>query len=179
MPKKTKKRGNLCITFNSGECSYYIFEYLKERDSLGYSLKPDTPLFHTYKNPDFLSNNAIPRMFQKLNNELHLGKDKNRNYVKFRAHNLRKLFSTTCRRNMSKTAINMDNYTELDIISVFMGHTPPNAKNSYVYVAVDDVDSPDNYLRQTYEALMPYFRIDTDNKLLATPAKEIKSFNEI
>ncbi|MCL2115069.1 MAG: hypothetical protein FWH29_02485 [Methanobrevibacter sp.] len=130
MPKKTNKRGNLRITFNSGECSYYLFEYLKERDNLGYSLTPDTPLFHTFKNPDFLSNNAIPRIFQRLNSELHLGKDKNRKYIKFRAHNLRKLFSTTCRRNMSKTAINMDNYTELDIISVFMGHTPPNAKNS-------------------------------------------------
>lgn len=147
IPKKTKKQGNLCITFNSAESTYYIFKYLKERNSLGHSLALDTPLFHTFRSPNFFSNNTIQRIFQRLNNELNLGRDKNRNYGKFRAHNLRKLFSTTCRRNMHKININLDNYNQLDTISVFMGHTPPNTKNSYVYIAVDDVDSPDNYLR--------------------------------
>ncbi|MCL2115066.1 MAG: hypothetical protein FWH29_02470 [Methanobrevibacter sp.] len=125
MPKKTKKQGNLCITFNSGKCSHYIFEYLKERDSLEYSLAHDTPLFHTFKSPNFFSNNTIQRIFQRLNNKLNLGRDKNKNYGKFRAQNLRKLFSTTCRRNLIKITINMDNYTQFDTISVFMGHIPP------------------------------------------------------
>jgi type II secretory pathway component PulK len=65
------------------------------------------------------------------------------------------------------------------VISIFTGHIPPNMSNTEVYDAVDDVDILDNYLRQTYEALMPYFRIDTDNKLLTTLAKETEYFNEV
>ena len=179
LPKKTQKQGNLCITFNTGESSYYIFEYLKERDNKGQSLKLETPLFHTFRSPNFFSNNSIQRIFKRLNNELNLGRDKTKNYGKFRAHNLRKLFSTTCRRNINKIAINMDNYTELDIISVFMGHTPPHTKNSYVYVAIDDVDSDDNYLRQTYEALLPYMIIDNDNELLKNNIVVSEYFNEV
>lgn len=78
---------------------------------------------------------------------------------KFRAHKLRKLFSTTCRRKINKIAIKMDKYTELDVISIFTGHTPPKMNNSEVYDAVDDIDTKDNHLRQTYESLIPYLSI--------------------
>jgi len=45
MPIKTVNQGNLCVTFSSGECSYYIFEYLNERIEEGYSVNPEDFLF--------------------------------------------------------------------------------------------------------------------------------------
>ena len=106
---------------------------------------------------------VILRMFQRLNKELKAGRDKNGIYGKFRSHNLRKLFSTTCRRNITKINNNNDKYSQLDIISIFTGHTPPNMTNSQVYDAVDDMDSDENYLRMTYEALVPYLAINKSN----------------
>lgn len=159
LPIKTINQGNLCITFNTGESSYYIFEYLKERIKKGYSVNPEDPLFRGLKYPHFMKPAVILRMFQKLNKELKLGKDKNGVYGKFRSHNLRKLFSTTCRKNITKIVANKDKFSELDIISIFTGHTPPNMNNSEVYDAVDDMDTNDNHLRQTYESLIPYLSI--------------------
>lgn len=92
------------------------------------------------------------------------GKDKNGYYGKFRAHNLRKLFSTTCRKNITNIVVKNDKYTELDVISIFTGHSPPNMNNSEVYDAIDDVDGPNNPLRQTYESLMPYLTIDKNKQ---------------
>ena len=179
MPIKTVNQGNLCITFNTGECSYYIFEYLKERIKKGYSVESDDPLFRGLKHPHFMKPAVILRMFQRLNKELKSGKDKNGIYGKFRSHNLRKLFSTTCRRNITKINVNGDKYTDLDVISVFTGHTPPNMSNSEVYDAVDSVDGDNNYLRKIYESLIPYFRINTEIELLNTHAIEIEYFNEV
>jgi len=117
-----------------------------------------------------------------------MGKDKNGVYGKFRAHNLRKLFSTTCRKNITNIVVKNDKYTELDAISIFTGHTPPNMNNSEVYDAVDDEDSHDNYLRKTYEALIPYLTIDKkhdsiknyDNESLQKDIMKIKeSLDEV
>lgn len=172
MPIKTINQGNLCVTFNTGECSYYIFEYLKKRIKEGYSVNPEDPLFRSLKYPHFMKPAVILRMFQRLNKELKLGKDKNGVYGKFRSHNLRKLFSTTCRRSITKVTINKDKYSELDLVSIFTGHTPPNMSNSEVYDAVDDIDGTENYLRKTYEALIPYLTIDSDLR------KEFNKFTE-
>lgn len=164
MPIKTVNQGNLCITFNSSECSHYIFEYLKERIKEGYSVNPEDSLFRSLKHPHFMKPAVILRMFQRLNKELKVGKDRNGVYGKFRSHNLRKLFSTTCRRNITKISINKDKYTELDLVSIFTGHTPPNMSNSEVYDAVDDIDGTENYLRKTYESLIPHLTINSDSR---------------
>lgn len=166
MPIKTVNQGNLCITFNTGECTYYIFEYLKERIKEGYSVKAEDPLFRGLKYPHFMKPAVILKMFQRINKELKLGKDKNGVYGKFRSHNLRKLFSTTCRKNITKISNNQDKYSELDVISIFTGHTPPNMSNSEVYDAIDDIDSVSNNLRKTYEALIPYLTINPDFEMI-------------
>ncbi|KZX15713.1 hypothetical protein MBCUT_13240 [Methanobrevibacter cuticularis] len=70
MPIKTINQGNLCVTFNMGECTYYIFEYLKERIEEGYSVKLDEPLFRGLKYPHFVKPTVILGMFQRLNKEL-------------------------------------------------------------------------------------------------------------
>ncbi len=178
MPIKTINQGNLCVTFNTGECSYYIFEYLNERIEEGYSVEPEDPLFRGLKQPHFMKPAVILRMFQRLNKDLKTGKDKNGVYGKFRSHNLRKLFSTTCRRNITRVSVNKDKYSELDVISIFTGHTPPNMSNSEVYDAVDDIDGNENYIRKTYQALTPHLKINLDNRLL-TQNNEIKQSNKV
>lgn len=185
-PAKTSNRGNVCITYNTGECTQHIFQYLKERIKNNISVKPKTPLFHSYLNKGFLKSNAIIKIFQRINDKLNTGMDKNGYYGKFRAHNLRKLFSTTCRRNITNIVVKNDKYTELDFISIFTGHTPPNMNNSEVYDAIDDIDGPNNPLRQTYEALIPYLIIDknkqktkTENDSLETEIMKIRESVDI
>ena len=71
-------------------------------------------------------------------------------YSTFRAHNLRKLFSTTCRQNIGKIQRGHgDTYADLDIISLFTGHIPPNGMNSIAYDAVED-ESENSYLREMF-----------------------------
>lgn len=159
-PEKTQKEGNLCITFNTGESSYFIFEHLKERIKEGYSVELESALFRNTGSSDFLSVDWLRRILKSLNTSLNLGKDKNGMYGKFRGHNLRKLFSTTCRRNITNVVVKADKYSELDVVSIFTGHIPPNMSNSEVYDAVDSEDSFDSYLRKNYEALIPYLTIN-------------------
>lgn len=190
-PKKTEKDGNLCITFNSHECSDYLKKYLKERAEKDKNLNLNSPLFQSKRTKGFLNTDSINKIFQKLNEKLKAGKDKNGVYGKFRPHNLRKLFSTTCRKNITNIVSNKDKTTELDIISIFTGHTPPNANNSDVYDAVSS-DSFDNYLRTTYMGLLPFLSIgeveihhmDTEatkelKKELAKTKEDLKAKNDI
>ena len=160
-PEKTKKDGNLCITFNTGECSYFIFKHIKARLDEGYPVELESPLFGgTGRFSNFLTVDWLRRILQSLNVSLNLGRDKNGLFGKFRGHNLRKLFSTTCRQNITNVVVKADKYSELDVVSIFTGHTPPNMGNSEVYDAVDSEDHFDSYLRKNYEALIPYLTID-------------------
>ncbi|WP_407454351.1 tyrosine-type recombinase/integrase [Methanobrevibacter sp.] len=163
IPSKTSKKSQLCVTFNTPESSMYMWQYLKDRiakdiknDGEGV-LSIDEPLF-TSPNGKRLTGDAVGKMFQRLNERLGGDKDKNETYGKFRAHSLRKLFSTTCRRNLPNVVVNSDKTSEIDIISIFTGHVPPNESNSKVYEAIES-DSHDSYLRKTYTALVPYLTI--------------------
>ena len=158
IPQKTSKDGNICITYNTHECIDYLKKYLEDRVNNNYSVELDDPLFRSKKTGDYLNTDSIDKLFQKLNKSLKLGKDKNGIYGKFRPQNLRKLFSTTCRKNITNVIVNKDKTTEIDIVSVFTGHTPPNMNNSDVYDAVSS-DSFDNYLRVTYTALLPFLSV--------------------
>lgn len=51
-------------------------------------------------------------------------------------HSLRKLFSSTYRKNITKVLVNADKTSEIDILSIFTGHVPPNESNSKVYEAI-------------------------------------------
>jgi integrase len=184
-PEKTKKDGNLCITYNTGECSYFIFKHIKARLDEGYPVDLESPLFGgTGRFSNFLTVDWLRRILQSLNVALNLGRDKNGLFGKFRGHNLRKLFSTTCRQNITNVVVKADKYSELDVISIFTGHTPPNMSNSEVYDAVDSEDSFDSYLRKNYEALIPYLTIDkntypVDNKKNSLEDEIIKIKNSV
>jgi integrase len=174
-PEKTKRDGNLCITFSTGESSYFIFEHIKETIEEGYSVELESPLFRSNgRTSEFLTADWLRRILKSLNVSLNLGKDKNGLYGKFRGHNLRKLFSTTCRRNITNVVVKADKYSELDVVSIFTRHTPPNMSNSEIYDAVDDEDSPNNYLRKNYEALIPYLTIDKKQNTIKKEDKNLE-----
>lgn len=162
MPSKTIKNSQLCVTFNTPEASTYLWQYLNERVEYNVrkgrkELEPKDPLFATSTNHE-LKSTAIEQLFQRINKQLGGKMDKNAKYRRFRSHSLRKLFSTTCRRNLTQVVVNSDKTSEVDIVSIFTGHVPPNESNSRVYEAIES-DSHDSYLRKTYLALSPFLSI--------------------
>ncbi len=162
MPSKTIKNSQLCVTFNTPEASTYLWQYLNERVEYNVrkgrkKLEPKDPLFATSTNNP-LKSTAIEQLFQRINKQLGDKMDKNGKYRRFRSHSLRKLFTTTCRRNLTQVVVNSDKTSEVDIVSIFTGHVPPNESNSRVYEAIES-DSADSYLRKTYLALSPFLSI--------------------
>lgn len=91
-PSKTKNEGNLCITFNTGECTKFIFQHLEERIEKNISIAHNSSLFYGLRSPHFLQARTVINLCKKINMELGLGLDRNGKYGKFRGHNLRKLF---------------------------------------------------------------------------------------
>ena len=120
-------------------------------------LEPNDPLFATIRKKKIYPT-AIEKLFQNLNEKLGGEQDKNGKYIKFRAHALRKLFKTTCRRNITNVVVNSDKTTEIDIVNIFTGHSSDNEPIARVYEAIED-DNPDSYLRKVYTALTPYLSI--------------------
>ena len=183
MPKKTEKNSQLCVTFNTTEASIYLWQYLHKRVEYNIKkgrrdLEPKDPLFATSTNKE-LKSTAIEQMFQRVNTQLGDKMDKNGKYRRFRSHSLRKLFSTTCRRNLTQVVVNSDKTSEIDIVSIFTGHVPPNESNSRVYEAIESA-SHDSYLRKTYLALSPYLSIkDIEIKDIKTQQyKDLEEQNE-
>lgn len=175
---------NLTVTFNTPEASNYIWFYLKDRFARAkkkddnYIVDIKEPLFKSQRG-GHLSPISVETHFRNLNARLGGEKDKNGIYVKFRLHNLRKLFKTTCRRNISSIQVHSDKTYEGDVISLFTGHSTPNNPLSYVYEAVED-DSHDSHIRKVYQGLIPYLSIQpTDVKDVKTEQyKELEEKNE-
>ncbi|WP_405305581.1 tyrosine-type recombinase/integrase [Methanobrevibacter sp.] len=175
MPTKTDDKSQLAMTFNTPECSEYLWQYLKERIDKKGELKPSDPLFANRSNRR-IKIGSLEKMFQRLNKQLGDEKDKNGVYGKFRKHSMRKLFSTTCRKNMLNISLNSDKTTEMDVVSIFTGHVPPNESNSKAYEAIPD-DSEDSYLREIYFKLVPYLSIK-DTEVHHINSKEVTELTE-
>ena len=175
MPSKTDDKSQLAMTFNTPECSEYLWQYLKERIEKNGELKPEDPLIINRSNRR-MSISSLEKMYQRINKRLGGEKDKNGIYGKFRKHAMRKLFSTTCRKNMLNITVNSDKTTEIDIVSIFTGHVPPNESNSKVYEAIPD-DSEDSYLREIYFKLVPYLSIK-DTEVHHINSKEVNELTE-
>lgn len=161
--QKTSDEWILTITFNTPEASWYLFEYLKDRFKL--EIENDTiddvdveePLFKSLRKGK-LQAKSVSASLNKLNKRMGNNRDKNGHYGKFRMHNLRSLFSTTCRRNIPNINVQSDDTYEGDIVSLFTGHITPNNPLAYAYDAVPR-DNPDSYVRKTYQELIPYLSI--------------------
>lgn len=179
-PKKTEKQGNLCITFLPPWWCQLLFRWVEERRQKGnekYDVSPEAYIFPGYSG-SCKTTSSVNRLFNRVNKELNFGYDRNGIFNKFRAHNLRKLFSTTCRRNIGKVAVDNKNmaatFSVLDAVSIMTGHTPPNMNNSEVYDAVED-DSEDSYLRQLYTGLLPYLQPKDTPFNLKQEVEELKT----
>lgn len=181
MPSKTDDKSQLAMTFNTPECSEYLWQYLKDRknkktkDGDTIELKPNDPLFATRSNKK-MSIGSLEKMFQRINERLGGEKDKNGIYGKFRKHSMRKLFSTTCRKNMLNITVNSDKTTEMDIVSIFTGHVPPNESNAKAYEAIPD-DDEDSYLQEIYFKLVPYLSIK-DTEVHHVNSKEVTELTD-
>lgn len=86
-PSKTEGYGNICLTFNTPECTEYIIQYLRTRKEL----KESDLLFD-------LTGSGTSSVFRDLNDRL-FGKTKHTNKRLFMPHILRKFFLTTFRKN--------------------------------------------------------------------------------
>lgn len=176
---------NLTVTFNTPEASRYIWFYLKDRfnrskkKNENYVVDMEEPLFKSQRG-GHLNPISAETHFRNINARLGGEKDRNGVYVKFRLHNLRKLFKTTCRRNISSIQVQSDKTYEGDVISLFTGHATPNNPLAYVYEAVED-DSHDSHIRKVYQALIPYLSIQpTDVKDVKTKQyQELEKKNEL
>ena len=80
-----KKTGIQHITYSSNESTYYITEYLKDRQTMQ-KITPEDTIFNVQAN-------TITHNFQKINKQLHYGEKEGRAY--FHPHALRKYFATT------------------------------------------------------------------------------------
>ena len=160
-PKKTKKHENLAITFNTAETTNYIFDYLKyrihldkENDGDG-KLMDDDPLFASQRG-NFLHENRLEYQIRLINDRMGGEKDRNGLYSKFRLHNLRALFKTTCRRAFKEVQIDSTKNFDGDIVDLFTGHSSEGLR--HVYEAVPR-DKPESYLRKAYEAILNHLSI--------------------
>lgn len=176
---------NLTVTFNTPEASRYIWFYLKDRFNRSkkkdenYVVDVNEPLFKSQRG-GHLNVISVENHFRSLNARLGGEKDRNGIYIKFRLHNLRKLFKTTCRRNISSINVHSDKTFEGDVINLFAGHTSPNNPLGNVYEAVED-DSHDSHIRKVYQGLIPYLSIQpTDVKDVTTKQyKDLEKQNEV
>lgn len=136
IPIKTRKKGNVCITFNSVETSISLFSYLKSRKNLN----PNSYLFASFKESALTKNN-ISLSFKNLNDKLFGKNDLGKRY--FSAHKLRKFFINTLTEHSG----------DIRKISLISGHVSPVATDkNYVNI---DVKS----MKEFYIELMPFLTI--------------------
>jgi len=162
-PEKTSTySGNICFTSNTPQAMRALFDYLEKRIDEGYPVGNDTALFRSNikrkKNNEksfFYNTSSMSDIFTDTINPLFNTKDKDENiivrkdrkgYSFFRAHNLRKLFTTTCSTNLPKVMYEVEEKGTLpkniDILSLLTGREPLNSKITDTYEAVghDDVE---------------------------------------
>ncbi len=180
-PQKTIWHGNLAITFNTPEVSVLLWQYLKyrielnDRNGRGRIIDTNEPLFHSqsggHLDPITISTKCLD-INQKMGGKL----DRNGVYGKFRIHNLRSLFKTTCKRNLYKVNVDSDIPFDGDVVNLFTGHSSNNA-HADVYEAVPE-DSHDSYVRKVYEGLIPYLSISRPTEVKSYSTKEYQEVEE-
>ena len=180
-PQKTIWHGNLAITFNTPEVSVLLWQYLKyrielnDRNKRGRIIDVDEPLFHS-QGGGHLDPLTISIKCSKINQMMGGELDRNGVFGKFRIHNLRSLFKTTCKRNLYKVNVDSDIPFDGDVVNLFMGHSSDNA-HADVYEAVPE-DSTDSYVRKVYEGLIPYLSISRPSEVRSYSTKEFLEVEE-
>ena len=180
-PQKTIWHGNLAITFNTHEVSVLLWQYLNyrielnDRNGRGRIIDGDEPLFNS-QTGGHLDPVTISAKCADINKKMGGELDRNEVYGKFRIHNLRSLFKTTCKRNLYKVNVDSDIPFDGDVVNLFTGHSSNNA-HADVYEAVPE-DSTDSYVRKVYEGLMPYLSISRPSEVRSYSTKEYLEVEE-
>lgn len=174
-PKKTDKFKIFAVTYNTPEVTNYLFDYLKYRINLDErkggdgTIGVDEALFANQRG-GFLQTNSVGARFREINRKMGGERDRNGIYSKFRIHNLRTLFQTTCRRSLPQVVVKSDKTFEGDLVNIFTGHSTKDNPLAYAYEAIPN-DSHDSYIRKAYEALIPFLSIQP------TDVKDFKTEN--
>ncbi|MDP1552551.1 MAG: site-specific integrase, partial [Methanobacteriaceae archaeon] len=147
VPEKTKKKGNICVTFNTPEASKYIIQYLKKRNNL----TQDDYLFEAKGKQ--LGKWGLIEIFRKINEKNFGRTKKGKRY--FKAHSLRKFFITKCSHNSG----------DLRKIALLSGHAPP-IKTDQNYISINF-----KVMKQFYISLIPALSI-RDTKVHDFKSKE-------
>jgi len=164
IPAKTKKKGNICVTFNTPECSEYIINYLRTRKNLENS----DYLFDAWGHQ--ISQAGVLDIFQRLNDKVFFRTQEGNRF--FHAHALRKFFISTCNHNSS----------DLAKVNLLSGHS----NKSSVHDTYNEVNI--EVMKRFYTKLIPFLSIrdtrvhevkDEDIvKLKEEHKKEINAINE-
>lgn len=123
-PSKTEEYDNVCLTFNTPECTEYIIKYLKTRKNL----KLEDSLFD-------LGKQGVSRIFRELNDKL-FGKTEKTNKRIFMPHRLRKFFLTTFRKKTN----------DLFALRLVAGHALP-AKIDDNYQEIPVAETKQQYMK--------------------------------
>lgn len=134
-PKKTRKSGNICITFNTPEATEAMINYLKPRDNLQ---EEDYLFLSQYKKP--LGAPAIIWLYKELNDKF-FHRDKYGNRF-FHAHSMRKFFISTMKHYTS-------DYKKSKILS---GHAVTK-----IEIAYEEIKK--SVMREFYIQLIPHLSI--------------------
>jgi integrase len=146
-PQKTRKAGNICVTFNTPEATNAIINYLKTRNNL----QEDDYLFISqYKKR--IGPHGIIWMFKQLNDR-HFHKDNGGNRF-FHAHAMRKFFISTVKHHTN-------DYKKAKILS---GHAISKIEIAYEEIKKD-------VMKEFYAQLIPYLSIE-DTKVYNIKSKE-------
>lgn len=142
-PEKTKKVGNICMTFNTPEASDLIIEYLKKRNDL----REDDHLFLSQYR-EGLQPSGVINLYKELNDKLFGRNEDGKRF--FHAHAMRKFFKSTIAHNSS-------DYNKSKILT---GHSV-----SKIDMAYEELN--EDIMKQFYMLLIPHLSIkDTEVKTI-------------
>jgi len=146
-PQKTRKAGNICMTFNTPEATESIINYLKTRNNL----QEDDYLFISqYKRQ--IGSHGIIWMFKELNDRHFHRNDEGNRF--FHAHAMRKFFISTVKHYTS-------DYKKSKILS---GHAISKIEIAYEEIKKD-------VMKEFYCQLIPHLSI-RDTKVHTMKSKE-------
>jgi integrase len=157
IPSKTAKKGNVCVTFNTPECSELILTYLRNHRE---NLTEKDYLFASIRNKKLPSRTLLD-MFKRLNDNVFGRTDKNKRF--FRGHSLRKFFISTCNHNSG----------DLAKVNLLSGHS----NKSSVHDAYNEVNT--EVMKRFYTKLIPFLSIRDTRVHDVEPAELVKLKNKV
>lgn len=154
IPAKTRKKGNICVTFNTPESTEYIINYLRTRKNLN----NNDYLFESYNGK--LSRSLVMDFFRNLNDKLFSKTQNNERF--FHAHSLRKFFISTCNHNSG----------DLAKVNLLSGHS----NKSNVHDTYNEVNT--EVMKRFYTKLIPHLSIRDTKVHEYKPADVLKLEND-